>query len=145
MTHLFKLKKDGKCVGYEKHTLVDGKMEIHHSAKGGWICFADSSGEYLHGYIEHDEKVPFVCDDKNGDKIFMGDKVKSTPKKHGERTLTGRPPSKNSVLRKMHGRATVIFKDGGYYIKKKSKRGLKYPLNSLAVRFLKLELVKETE
>ena len=78
--------------------------------------------------------------DKQGKEIYEGDVVKST-KKAKEKVLNGRPPKKHSSLRKLHGKTRVIFDEGSFFIKKKSKRGMRFPLNSLAIRYLKLEII----
>lgn len=78
--------------------------------------------------------------DSNRTEIYEGDRVKST-RKHGQKTLNGRLPRKNSALRRMHGKTRVVFDDGGFFIKKSSKRGLRFPLNSLANQFLQLEVI----
>ncbi len=64
--NLFKLKKDGKTVGYLK--IEDG--DIWFRGSGIWYRFRS----YL-GVTGFDEALPYVCDDKNGDKVFAGDKV----------------------------------------------------------------------
>jgi len=69
MEHLFRIKKDGKCVGY-----------CHWTEDWGWKYFNDliPENEYTHfiaaptGLTAH----PFVCEDKNGKKVFGGDKIK---------------------------------------------------------------------
>ncbi|KKN78859.1 hypothetical protein LCGC14_0346310 [marine sediment metagenome] len=138
--NLFKLKKDGKTVGYMK---FDGAKPLYQKYPfEAWHGNNEFTPLLCNCKITELSILPYVCDDKNGDKVFAGDTLQST-RKIGDRTLNGRPPSKNSTLRRMYGTTTVVFHDGGYYIKKRSKRGLKYPLNSLAVRYLQLELIKE--
>ncbi len=94
--HLFKLKKDGKMVGYEKYIYCDqregyvkGKSLVPQHSKDGkyweyiylWDLKTRPKGYWFEAhfdmdvYIEHDEKCPFVTKDKNGEDVFAGDKV----------------------------------------------------------------------
>ena len=80
MEHLFKLKKDGKTVGYlkinpegkwdELHPMEDKFMfrPIGEAHKGKWYCI---------GYkcLDFDSIHPFVTKDKNGKDVFEGDRV----------------------------------------------------------------------
>ena len=75
--NLFKLKKDGKTVGYLKindyiwwSTCGRIWLEIHPQ---------EGCSDYFEDDHEWDEAHPYVCDDKNGDKVFAGDKVKWKP------------------------------------------------------------------
>lgn len=88
MEHLFKLKKDGKTVGYLKIRggnilgSVDGKRFTFVTEQN------QSRGIYLYQdigrpFIDYDSAHPFVTKDKNGKDVFSGDKVKS-----GKRILT---------------------------------------------------------
>lgn len=92
MEHLFKLKKDGKTVGYEHHIqedLIKGKLIIiEHKMPYSEVWFdaleiSRSDSQYegdlgvLSNWIDHDEKYPFVCKDKNGKDVFFDDKVKA--------------------------------------------------------------------
>ena len=68
--NLFKLKKDGKTVGYLRFAEYSDKdLHIQLSVEGDeW----DDDSEL----VEYNEILPYVCDDKNGEKVFAGDKVK---------------------------------------------------------------------
>ena len=75
MNNLFKLKKDGKVVGYlqfdKYRPTYNNDLEVY----GKWID--DPNEEWREGVTpEFDEILPFVCDDKNGDEVFAGDTVK---------------------------------------------------------------------
>lgn len=72
MTHLFKLKKDGKTVGY---------LKIDPSSRFGvlWQKLDDVWIENIHCpdlYFKFDTAHLFVCPDKNGKDVFAGDEVK---------------------------------------------------------------------
>lgn len=75
--NLFKLTKDGKCVGYELHAMLPNRnIIIMHSEHGRWAelgCY--NIVDHPKEYIQHTKKYPFVCDDKNGEKVFAGDFV----------------------------------------------------------------------
>lgn len=96
MKHLFKLKHDGKTVGYERFVYCDqregylkGKSLVpQHSVNGiswehiyEWVLNTSPKGYWFKAlldmdvYIEHDEKYPFVIKDKNGKDVFAGDKA----------------------------------------------------------------------
>ena len=65
MEHLVKLKKDGKCVGYEKRSkyrsIVDNNLCIFSSFDGiNW--FENELSK------EYNSVHPFVCEDKDGNK-----------------------------------------------------------------------------
>ena len=70
--HKFKLKKDGKVVGYCKWT-----------EDWGWKYYLDPNdpeNTFTHFAVAQSPKGitahPFVCLDKNGDEVYAGDKVK---------------------------------------------------------------------
>jgi len=67
--NLFKLKKDGKTVGYLK--IVDGRVLLNPIDRPGYWCTYD--GHLCRDLF--DEALPYVCDDKNGEKVFAGDKI----------------------------------------------------------------------
>jgi len=87
--HLFKLKKDGKTVGYLE--FKDGKF-VYSNEDGSYVspycisiwngkvfsfqCPAYGSSYYEHDECEYDSLHPFVTKDKNGKDVFAGDKVK---------------------------------------------------------------------
>lgn len=96
--HLFKLKKDGKTVGYERFVYCDqregylkGKSLVPQHSKDGvhwgyiylWELKTSTKGYWFEAqldndtYIEHDEKYPFVTKDKNGKDVFAGDRIKA--------------------------------------------------------------------
>lgn len=69
---LFKLTKDGVCVGYEQVSIweipgTDEETLI-------WVYSKDGKG-WSEKRIPHDEKHPFVTLDKHGEKVFAGDKI----------------------------------------------------------------------
>jgi len=90
--HLFKLKKDGKTVGYLK--FKNGKF-IYSNEDGSYVSpycisiwegkvFSFSSPAYDSSYYEHDECEydsihPFVTKDKNGKDVFADDKITFIP------------------------------------------------------------------
>lgn len=73
MKHLFKLKKDGKTVGYEKRAQYrpsDDNLVIFSSFNGiEWF-----ENELTNGY---NSAHPFVATDKNGKDVFEGDEIVS--------------------------------------------------------------------
>lgn len=76
MKHLFKLKKDGKTVGYyrfDKAPYDETVMELQQSRDGGisWQSSIDR--------ITYDEILLYVTADKNGEPVFAGDKVNYKP------------------------------------------------------------------
>ena len=100
MEHLFKLKKDGKTVGYERYIYCDqregyvkGKSLVPQHSKDGininwehlylWELKTRPKGYWFEAhldmdvYIEHDEKCLFVTKDKNGKDVFGDDEVDS--------------------------------------------------------------------
>lgn len=76
--HLFKLKKDGKCVGYA-HINGYGQLMFRLPNDSDWYC-KDSFWPMLinrYGFgIPTCSYHPFVTKDKNGKDVFAGDKVK---------------------------------------------------------------------
>lgn len=105
MEHLFKLKKDGKTVGYERHIqedLIKGKFIIieHRTPHSDiWfdaleICRSDSQYEgslgVLSNWIDYDEKCPFVTKDKHGDNVFADDLIKGIICDVSSKQLIGR-------------------------------------------------------
>ncbi len=70
----FKLKRDGKVVGYEVHRLIDRNISIMHQLVGceRWY-FIYPDYKY---WIPRDEKHEFVCDDRNGKEVYAGDRVR---------------------------------------------------------------------
>lgn len=88
MEHLFKLKKDGKCVGYLKiencklfatsvifNKDVWGYVDKQIAADTGIGRLSFWLDEDVHEEICFDSIYPYVCDDKNGKKVFAGDKA----------------------------------------------------------------------
>lgn len=85
MEHLFKLKKDGKTIGYEQSILQELLSDTKWAYKamitqqrlpdGKW--FDVLIGASYMKPILHDEKCPFVTKDKNGKDVFAGDKIKA--------------------------------------------------------------------
>lgn len=67
--NLFELTKDGKCVGYLRFTKYSDKdLHIQLSVDGDiW----DDDTEL----VDYNSIHPFVCTDKNGEKVFAGDKA----------------------------------------------------------------------
>ena len=76
--NLFKLKKDGKTVGYFKfgvqasydftaQGVITNPIWWRRVKEDAWFCIGK--------YIDFDEAMPYVCNDKNGDKVFAGDWV----------------------------------------------------------------------
>ena len=85
MTHLFKLKKDGKTVG---HLKFEDRELLYSNNDGTYIspyCISIKKGMVFSfsppgygDYYEHDECVydsihPFVCKDRNGKDVFAED------------------------------------------------------------------------
>ena len=81
--NLFKLIKDGKCVGHEETFFYpDGAYAIGHKKQGRAafvkIIQVDPDGvaiTNMRKFIIHDAKHRYVTTDKNGEKVFEGDKV----------------------------------------------------------------------
>ncbi len=90
--NLFKLKKDGKVVGYEslkncqwwvEATIGDGGKDCCKPWKIDKPMREMTKEEW--DYLEFCERLPFVCEDKNGEKVFAGEKSKcSTCHRVGE-------------------------------------------------------------
>ncbi len=83
---LFKLKKDGETVGYEKCQLdndydapkiynTDG-ISYHYPKKCQWWYSNVYRLSWCTVREDHDEKCIFVCKDRNGKEVFEGDRVK---------------------------------------------------------------------
>lgn len=74
MNQLFKLKKDGKCVGYMK---IDRYLPDNPNRKE--LCIFSSYPDKPTYWYENEPQFewdaihPFVCDDKNGNKVFVDD------------------------------------------------------------------------
>ena len=74
MNNLFKLTKDGKCVGYMK---FDGAKPLYQKYPfEGWHGNNDFTPLLCHCKITDLSMHPFVCNDKNGEKVFARDRVK---------------------------------------------------------------------
>ena len=74
--NLFKLKKDGKTVGYFKFDWCDWG-DCSKKVKHMGVQFSEDGLKWLDlfGDLTYDAIHPYVCLDKNGDKVFSGDKV----------------------------------------------------------------------
>lgn len=75
MANLKKLKKDGECVGYMRLEKVAPELDVL-----VWRCSIDGKINWTHYrkfWPSFDEAVDYVCDDKNNDKVFAGDKIKA--------------------------------------------------------------------
>ena len=76
MEHLFKLKKDGKTVGY-----LELRIRTSHGYPVLWfrnLSHLDEGKEWHSGNnIQADSIHPFVTKDKNSKDVFAGDKLKS--------------------------------------------------------------------
>ena len=76
MKHLFKLKKDGKTVGY-----LELRIRTQYGYPVLWfrnLGRLDEGREWHSGNnIQADSIHPFVTKDKHGDDVFAGDSVKS--------------------------------------------------------------------
>jgi len=80
---LFKLKKDGKVVGYEQAVLQEllSNTKWAYNAMITQQRFPDGKwfdvliGQCHFKPILHDEKCPFVTTDKNGKNVFAGDET----------------------------------------------------------------------
>lgn len=71
----FRLIKDNKIVGYERHILnANGQIKIQHSDTGDiWLNIIDE-GESFNCFIEHDDKNQFIGPkDRNGKEIWESD------------------------------------------------------------------------
>lgn len=98
MTELrFKLKRDGKCVGYlyTKRHFEQRYLELFSCGPDGPT---DKDLAWRPG--EHplcDEMCPLVCQDRNGRDVYEGDRCESSGKAY-----------------------RVVFRDGGFYLKRET-------------------------
>lgn len=74
----FKLKKDGKCVGYMR--IVGGDVEVRSPAgrpEFDWVTQYRLAwcGEHVTKEIDFDSAHPFVFQDRNGKDVYEGDAV----------------------------------------------------------------------
>jgi hypothetical protein len=72
--NLFKLKKDGKVVGYARlmpSIQCDFHLFVSKSIRKNLQTWRPSFKKY----IQADSIHPYVCDDKNSEPVFVGDKV----------------------------------------------------------------------
>lgn len=70
--NLFKLKKDGKVVGYLEIFCPEGTVVYMKDV------YDEMSADFWEtDCINFDQACSYVTDDKNGDKVFAGDKVKA--------------------------------------------------------------------
>lgn len=152
---LFKLKKDGKTVGYERYVYccdqregyVKGKSLVPQHSKDGihweyiylWDLKTSPKGYWFKAridgdvYIEHNERCPYVCKDKNDKDVFAKDKVK-------------RIPLDNDLTRKIEG--TVIWHYGFLQWVIKIGTNAQYRFEDLADSEIfesELELIEEEE
>jgi len=72
--HLFKLKKDGKTVGYLK--IVEGTILFKFAPAEKW---ENAWLEWLGNEIVFESAHPFVTKDKNGKDVFADDKITFIP------------------------------------------------------------------
>lgn len=80
--HLFKLKKDGKTVGYL--LIEDGFLMVSENGINYYSAYEQSPAGGLKicqegnifSLIDFDTSHPFVCKDKNGKDVFVGDRVR---------------------------------------------------------------------
>jgi hypothetical protein len=72
MEHKFKLKKDGKTVGYLEIFAEDGEVVFRKDLIDDMDCDI-----WEQGICDFDTAHPFVTKDKNGKDIFAGDSLKS--------------------------------------------------------------------
>ena len=78
MNHLFKLKKDGKTVGYA-HINGYGQLMFRFPKDSDWWCkdkFWDMMREKYGFGIPPCSYYPFVTKDKNGKDVFAGDRIR---------------------------------------------------------------------
>ena len=72
MNLLFKLKKDGKTAGYEQ--VSTGELPDTEEPCLNWVYSKDNK-HWDFEAILHDEKCPFVTQDKNGKDVWFDDDV----------------------------------------------------------------------
>ena len=85
MDNLFKTKNKGKTVGYLKIIrgavwMLNQDTYVKFCNENVTVDYADTTRWALYDYVEcpdFDESLPYVCTDKNGENVFVGDKVKS--------------------------------------------------------------------
>lgn len=83
MTHLFKLKKDGKTVGYLRFAKY--RPQFNNDLCVQSKCLICNGAEWDEGdTLDYDSIYPFVCPDKNGKEVFAGDRVKWRPEELDE-------------------------------------------------------------
>ena len=94
--HLFKLKKDGKTVGYCKLIKYRDPLDsIRRWVGWGYSKNGKNWGQHI---ISFDIAHPFVTKDKNGKDVFAGDKVKGIVPDISSSPLIGRiVPNKNPL------------------------------------------------
>ena len=73
MEHLFKLKKDGKTVGYS--TLIKYYDPLDNSRHWTMWGYSKNGKKWIQQRITFDTAHPFVTKDKNGKDVFAGDKA----------------------------------------------------------------------
>jgi len=81
--NLFKTKKDGKTVGYlyiikSAVWRLNQDIYVKFCNENITLGYADTTRWALYDCVEcfdFDEALPYVCNDKNGEKVFAGDKA----------------------------------------------------------------------
>ena len=76
MNNLFKLKKDSKTVGYLDLAGVQYPYPDHKPMFCGVRFQKIGEKNWGKHEFEWDEALPYVTDDKNGEKVFAGDRVR---------------------------------------------------------------------
>ena len=99
MEHLFKLKKDGKTVGYCKLLKYRDPLDsVRHWKGWGYSKNGKNWGQRI---ITFDTAHLFVCKDKNGKDVFAGDKIKALyfwPDAKKPQTITGKVDWRDETL-----------------------------------------------